>query len=85
MPDDAEMQSPPPSVEEVEAFLDRVRPGLIADRGNLELVGIDSDGTVRVVFQGACVRCPAQFATLRVAIEEPLRRAHPGTTAVIAL
>jgi Fe-S cluster biogenesis protein NfuA len=79
------MQSPPPSRDEVEAFLDRVRPGLIADQGNLELAGIDSDGTIRVVFQGECASCPAQLATLRVAIEEPLQRAHPGATAVVAV
>jgi len=85
MPDPNEMQSPPPQREEVEAFLDLVRPGLIADNGNLELAGVDSDGTVRIVFQGECAHCPAQLATLRVAIEEPLRRTHPGVVAVVSV
>ena len=67
----------------VEAALDRLRPGLVADGGNVELVGIDTDGTVRVMLQGACASCPAQLATLRVAIEEPLRRAVPGVSGVI--
>jgi Fe-S cluster biogenesis protein NfuA len=85
MADDTNMQAPAPCREDVEAFLDRVRPGLIADQGNLELAGVDSDGTVRVVFQGECAHCPAQLATLRVAIEEPLRRAHPGVVAVVSV
>ncbi len=67
----------------VEAALDRLRPGLVADGGNVELVGIDPDGTVRVTLQGACASCPAQLATVRVAIEEPLRRAVPGVSGVI--
>jgi Fe-S cluster biogenesis protein NfuA len=69
--------------EEVEALLDRIRPGLIADGGNVELLDVGEDGTVRVQFQGACVTCPAQLATLRVAIEEPLQRALPGIKSVI--
>lgn len=69
--------------EEVEAVLDRLRPGLVADGGNVELIDIETDGTVRVRFQGACVECPAQVATLRIAIEEPLRRALPNVSAVI--
>ncbi|MBW2228779.1 MAG: NifU family protein [Deltaproteobacteria bacterium] len=85
MPEDTEMLQPPPSREDVEAFLDLIRPGLIADNGNLELAGVDSDGTVRIVFQGECAHCPAQLATLRVAIEEPLCRAHPGVVAVLAV
>ena len=43
---------------------------------------IGLDGVVRVQFQGACATCPAQVATLRVAVEEPLRRV-PGVSAVV--
>jgi len=73
----------PPKRESVEAWLDRIRPGLVADGGNVELVGIDHDGTVRIALQGACATCPAQLATLRVGIEEPLKRALPGIQAVV--
>lgn len=76
---------PPPARAVVEAWLDRVRPGLIADGGNVELLSVDHDGTVRVVLQGACVDCPAQLATLRVAIEEPLKKAISGIRAVVAI
>jgi Fe-S cluster biogenesis protein NfuA len=71
--------------EEVEAILDHLRPGLVADGGNVELIDIEPDGTVRVVLQGACAHCPAQTNTLRVAIQEPLRNALPGISAVISV
>ena len=74
---------PPPRREIVEAWLDRIRPALVADGGNLELVSVEHDGTVRVALQGACAECPAQLATLRVGIEEPLKRALPGVQAVV--
>jgi Fe-S cluster biogenesis protein NfuA len=78
-----ELQARQVSHEEVEGVLDRLRPGLIADGGNVELVGIEADGTVRVSLQGECATCPAQTTTLRVGLEEPLRKALPGVTAVI--
>jgi Fe-S cluster biogenesis protein NfuA len=85
MSDERIMQAPAPAREDVEQVLDRIRPGLIADGGNLELVGIDSDGTVRVILQGECAHCPAKQATLRIAVEEPLRRVVPGVTSVVGV
>lgn len=73
----------PPRRELVEAWLDRIRPALVVDGGNVELVGIDHDGTVHVALQGACATCPAQLATLRVGIEEPLKKALPGVSGVV--
>jgi Fe-S cluster biogenesis protein NfuA len=78
-----EIQKQGPARGAVEAVLDRIRPGLVADGGNVELVAVTADGVVRVEFQGACLDCPAQLATLRIAIEEPLRKAVPGVTAVV--
>jgi Fe-S cluster biogenesis protein NfuA len=68
---------------QVEAVLDRVRPGLLADGGNVELVGVEDGGAVSVQFQGACAHCPAQLATLRFGIEAALRREVPGVTQVV--
>jgi len=50
---------------QVENVIDRLRPGLLADGGNVELVGVDASGVVSLLFQGACARCPSQLATLR--------------------
>ncbi len=67
----------------VEAELDRLRPALIADGGNVELVGVDAAGTVRLALQGECATCPAQLATIRIGLERPLRNAVPGVTSVV--
>lgn len=69
--------------DQVEAALDRLRPALVADGGNVELVGVDVDGTVRVSLEGACASCPAQLATVRLALEPALRDAVPGVSAVV--
>lgn len=77
--------TPPPARESIEAWLDRVRPGLVADGGNVELLSVERDGTVRLALQGACIECPARLATLRVAIEEPLKKAFSGVQSVVAV
>lgn len=71
--------------ERVEGVLDRLRPALMADGGNVELADVAHDGTVSVVLQGACATCPAQATTLRFGLEEELRSEIPEVTAVIAL
>jgi Fe-S cluster biogenesis protein NfuA len=76
---------PPPARELVEAWLDGVRPALIADGGNIELIAVDYDGTVRVSMQGACAECPAQLATLRIGIEEPLKQSVRGVRSVVVI
>lgn len=81
----ATLERLPPKRPIVEAWLDRLRPALVADGGNVELIGIDHDGTVRIALQGACTTCPAQLATLRVGIEDPLKRALPGVTSVVVV
>jgi Fe-S cluster biogenesis protein NfuA len=68
---------------QVESVMDRLRPGLLVDGGNVELVGVDSSGAVSLLFQGACARCPSQLATLRFVIEATLRREIPAVTQVV--
>ncbi len=66
-----------------EQVLDELRHGLLQDGGNVELLGVSDDGTVRIELQGACVNCPAQTATLQYALEPALRRALPEMTALV--
>jgi len=84
MSDRSQFAQPAPPLGAVESIIDRLRPALVADGGNIEVLGIEPDGTVRVVFQGTCASCPAQTATLRYGLEAPLREALPGVTAVVA-
>jgi Fe-S cluster biogenesis protein NfuA len=75
----------PPSAALVRAALDDVRPGIVADGGNVELVQIDDDGTVTVTLQGACVGCPAAEMTLEQVIAPQLQSEVHGVTAVVAV
>ena len=69
--------------EEVLAVLDLIRPSLIADGGDVELVDIDEDGTVSVELTGACKGCPLSALTLANGIERILKERVPGVTAVV--
>ena len=80
-----DLEGEQPVREAVEEALDCIRPGLVEDGGNVELREVMTDGTVLIELQGACVTCPAQLATLRVGIEEPLRKAVPGVTRVVTV
>jgi len=68
---------------QVETVLDRLRPGLLVDGAEAERAGGDEQGAVSLLFQGACVQCPAQHATLRFVIEATLRREVPGVREVV--
>ncbi len=68
---------------EVEAALDEIRPALLADGGNVEVVGVDEEGAVSILFQGACATCPSQSATLRLLLEPMLKKHIPDVTLVI--
>ncbi len=75
--------TPAPRADHVRVALDSLRPGLLADGGNIELVAVEEDGTVWVELQGACATCAAAQLTLRLVIEPGLRDAVPGVTAVV--
>jgi Fe-S cluster biogenesis protein NfuA len=64
------------TTENVEQVLDDLRPYLMADGGNVELVEIDGP-TVKLRLQGACGSCPSSAMTLRMGIERRLREFIP--------
>ena len=63
--------------EKVEIILDSVRPYLMADNGNVELVNITETGIVVVKLLGACADCPLSTMTLRAGIERALMKEVP--------
>lgn len=83
-PHDFNAMAGPPAPERVREALDAIRPGLLADGGNVELVDVEEDGTVRLALYGACAHCPAAECTVSRVIEPWLRRQLKGVTAVIA-
>nr|WP_199304314.1 NifU family protein [Microcoleus sp. FACHB-1515] len=62
--------------DNVEKVLDELRPYLIADGGNVELVELDGP-VVRLRLQGACGSCPSSTMTLKMGIERRLREYIP--------
>jgi len=70
--------------EKVEEALNKVRPALIADGGNVELVDIQ-DGVVKVRLTGACGGCPMSQMTLKMGIERHLKKEVPEVKEVVAV
>ena len=71
--------------EKVKAVLDKIRPMLQADGGDVELVEVDEGGVVTVRLQGACAGCPMSTMTLAFSIEHELRTQVPGIKKVEAI
>ena len=68
--------------ERVEAVLDKVRPMLQRDGGDVELVEVQDDGVVKVRLTGACSGCPMSTMTLKNAIEETIKKEIPEIKSV---
>ena len=75
----------PPLRAMVEHVLNLIRPAVQSDGGDVELVGITSDGVVQVRLHGACVGCPSSTLTLQAGIERNLKQRVPGVRAVEAV
>lgn len=69
----------------VTAVLDRIRPAIQADGGDIEFVDITEAQVVRIRLHGACVGCPSSTMTLRQGIERNLRANVPEIAGVEAL
>ena len=70
--------------EKVEATLSQIRPALLADGGDVELVDV-SQGVVKLRLTGACSGCPMATITLRQGIERILKEQLPEVKEVIAV
>ena len=70
--------------EEVEEVLETLRPMLMQDGGNVELVDID-DGIVKVRLVGACSSCSSSTMTLKMGIEKALKKAIPMVRCIEAV
>ena len=68
--------------ENVDKVLDELRPFLMADGGNVEIVEIDGP-VVKVRLQGACGSCPSSTMTLKMGIERKLKEMIPEVSEVI--
>lgn len=71
--------------EQVEAALEKIRPALQADGGDVELVEVTADGIVKVKLTGACGGCPMSQMTLKMGIERVLKAEVPGVKDVVSV
>jgi len=71
--------------ERVSLVIDRIRPAVQNDGGDIELVEVTDDGVVRIRMHGACVGCPSSNMTLRLGIEQNLKTYVPEITGVEAI
>ncbi len=70
--------------EKVEAALDKIRPALRADGGDIELVDV-KDGVATVKLTGACGSCPMSTMTLRMGVERVIKEEVPEIKELIAV
>jgi len=71
-------------IEKVTAILNKIRPALQADGGDVELVAVE-DGVVKVRLVGACGGCPMSQMTLAYGIERVLKAELPEVKRVVAV
>ena len=71
--------------DQVKEVIEAVRPMLQRDGGDIELVSIEEDKTVKVRLQGACKGCPGAAMTLKMGVERVMKERVPEVKEVIAV
>jgi len=71
--------------DKVEEALNSIRSYLQADGGDVELVGVEEDGTVKVRLTGACRGCPMSQMTIQMGVERSLKEKIPEVKKVVAV
>lgn len=67
----------------IEKALDEIRPFLQSDGGDIELISVDNDASVKVKLQGACVGCTVNQMTLKSGVEMTIKKYAPQIKEVI--
>jgi Fe-S cluster biogenesis protein NfuA len=71
--------------EQIKNALENVRPSLQADGGDVEFVSVSDDGIVSVKLTGACGGCPMAQMTLKMGIENYLKKEIPEVNSVVGI
>ena len=64
--------------------LERVRPYLQSDGGDIEFVDVSADMTVKIKLTGACHGCPYSMQTLKAGVEQAIMKEVPEIKRVIS-
>ena len=68
--------------EQIEQALDKIRPALQRDGGDIELVDVEENGIVKVRLTGACGGCPMSQMTLKQGVERIVKQLVPEVKSV---
>jgi len=71
--------------EKVQTLINDIRPKLQADGGDIELIDVSEDGTVKVKLLGACGGCPMAQMTLKMGVERYLKSKMPEISKVVSV
>lgn len=71
--------------EQVEKALDKIRPALQRDGGDVQLIEVGDDGIVKVKLTGACGGCPMSQITLKQGIERVLKQEVAAVKEVVSV
>ena len=71
--------------ERVKKVLEKVRPYLQSDGGDIELIEVTDDLTVKVKLSGACYGCPYSLQTLKAGVEQALLKEIPEIKEVVSV
>lgn len=80
--DEQTSQDPLTLFQRVDQIIERIRPAVQSDGGDLELVNVTDEGVVQVRLHGACIGCPSSSMTLHMGIERNVREKIPEVTGV---
>jgi Fe-S cluster biogenesis protein NfuA len=69
--------------KKVEEQIEIIRPRLQEDGGDITLISVDDDYTVKVRLEGACRGCPMSAMTLQMGVERVIRQAVPEIKGVV--
>ncbi|GAB5527519.1 MAG: hypothetical protein Roseis2KO_53910 [Roseivirga sp.] len=72
-------------IERVEAALDKIRPFLVADGGDVKVLEVTEDLVVRLELLGACGTCPMSPMTMKAGVEEAIKKEIPEIKGVEAV
>jgi len=68
--------------EQVSVVIQKIRPMLQADGGDIELIDVTAEGIVKVKLRGACAHCAGALMTLKNGVEARLKAEVPGVKSV---
>jgi len=73
------------SIEEIDRVLEKIRPYLEADGGNVKVIEITEDKVVKVELLGSCGSCQMSTMTMKAGIEEAIKKEFPEVKSVEAV